>query len=66
MGADGKMLNLQQRACLNIMSQYTPTYKAAEYPKISRRITRKEYAETLKWAKEAGLTNYISQSMPIF
>ena len=32
-------------------------YKAFEYPEIARRITRKEYNDAVKWAKEAGLTN---------
>lgn len=49
--------NLPKDTYLNIMSQYRPMYKAFEYPEISRRITRKEYNEALRWAKEAGLTN---------
>lgn len=48
--------HLPKDTYVNIMSQYTPTYKAFEYPKISRRITRDEYAETIRWAREAGLT----------
>ena len=42
---------------LNIMSQYQPFYKAKDHPDISRRITVKEYALAVKWAKDAGLTN---------
>ena len=49
--------NLPKDTYLNIMSQYRPMYKAFEYPKISRRISRKEYKEAVTWAKEAGLTN---------
>lgn len=49
--------SLPEDTYLNIMSQYTPTYKAFEYPQIARRITDKEYAEAVGWAKEAGLTN---------
>lgn len=49
--------NLSKDTYLNIMSQYTPTYKAFDYPEISRRISRKEYGEAVKCAKEAGLTN---------
>jgi len=50
--------NLPKNTYLNIMSQYTPMYKAFEYSEISRRITRKEYDEAIsRWAKEAGLTN---------
>ena len=49
--------NLPKDTYLNIMSQYTPMHKAFDYPEISRRITREEYNEAVKWAKEAGLTN---------
>ena len=49
--------NLPKDTYLNIMSQYRPMYKAFEYPEIARKITRKEYADALNWAKEAGLTN---------
>jgi putative pyruvate formate lyase activating enzyme len=56
--------NLPKDTYLNIMSQYRPMYKAFEYPKISRRLTRKEYDEALRWAKEAGLTNLDVQGWP--
>ena len=56
--------NLPKDTFLNIMSQYTPVYKAFDYPEIARRITRAEYNETLKWAKEAGLTNAYAQKIP--
>ena len=49
--------NLPKDTYLNIMSQYTPMYKAHEYPEIARRITREEYSEAIQAAKEAGLTN---------
>ncbi len=49
--------NLPKNTYLNIMSQYRPTYKAFEYPEISRRITQQEYSEAVRWAKDAGLTN---------
>ena len=49
--------NLPKDTCFNIMAQYRPMYKAFDYPEISRRITRKEYSDAIKWAKEAGLTN---------
>ncbi|MDY6863993.1 MAG: radical SAM protein [Thermodesulfobacteriota bacterium] len=49
--------NLPKDTYLNIMSQYRPMYKAIAYPEISRRISRKEYYEACRWAKEAGLTN---------
>ena len=49
--------NLPKDMYINIMSQYRPMYKAFEYPEIGRRITRKEYNDAVRWAKEAGLTN---------
>ncbi|MBN2467074.1 MAG: radical SAM protein [Deltaproteobacteria bacterium] len=49
--------NLPTDTYLNIMSQYMPTYKAREYPEISRRITRREYREAIGWAEKAGLAN---------
>jgi putative pyruvate formate lyase activating enzyme len=58
--------NLPKDTYLNIMSQYTPTYKAFEYPKIARRITFDEYDQAVKWAKKAGLTNLNIQGYPLF
>lgn len=49
--------NLPKNTYLNLMSQYTPRYKASEYPEISRRITREEYSDAVDYAKSAGLTN---------
>ncbi|MDY7033113.1 MAG: radical SAM protein [Thermodesulfobacteriota bacterium] len=49
--------NLPKDTYFNIMSQYTPVYKAFEYPEISRKINREEYVEAVQWAEEAGLTN---------
>jgi putative pyruvate formate lyase activating enzyme len=39
------------------MAQYNPVFKAFDYPEISRRITREEYGEVVRRAKELGLTN---------
>jgi putative pyruvate formate lyase activating enzyme len=47
---------LSPKTYVNLMSQYRPEYKAMEYPEISRRLTRSEYAEALAWAKKYGLT----------
>jgi putative pyruvate formate lyase activating enzyme len=49
--------NLPKDTYLNLMSQYRPMYKANQYPKIDRKLTRAEYKNAVKWAKEAGLTN---------
>ena len=58
--------NLPKDTYLNIMSQYRPMYKAFEYREISRRITRQEYSEAVRWAKEAGLTNLDIQRYVFF
>ena len=49
--------NLPKDTYVNIMAQYSPLYKAFDYPELSRRITRKEYRETVNRAKELGLSN---------
>lgn len=49
--------NLPKDTYVNIMAQYNPHFKALDYPEISRRITREEYARVVKKAKELGLTN---------
>lgn len=49
--------NLPKDTYLNIMSQYRPTYKAVDYPEISRPITREEYQDAVQCARNAGLTN---------
>ncbi len=54
--------NLPKDTYINIMSQYTPVFKASEYPEISRRITISEYRSTIKEAQKAGLTNIKTQS----
>jgi putative pyruvate formate lyase activating enzyme len=42
---------------VNIMSQYTPVFRAHEYPEINRRITTREYRTVVNAAREFGLTN---------
>ena len=49
--------HLPKNTYLNLMSQYRPVYRAFDFPEISRRLTREEYEETIRWAKEAGLFN---------
>ena len=49
--------NLPKDTFVNLMSQYTPTYRAHDYPEIERRITNREYEEAINWARAAGLTN---------
>jgi putative pyruvate formate lyase activating enzyme len=49
--------NLPKNTYFNLMSQYRPMYKAFDYPQISRRLTREEYEEAVRWARDAGLTH---------
>jgi putative pyruvate formate lyase activating enzyme len=49
--------NLPKDTYVNIMAQYTPVYKAYDYPELSRRITKKEYMKVVTKAKDMGLTN---------
>jgi len=43
---------------VNIMGQYSPQFKAHQYPQLSRRPTRDEIAQATRWAREAGLHNF--------
>ena len=56
--------HLPKDTYLNLMSQYRPMYQASNYPQISRRITRKEYARAVKAAEHIGLTNVDVQGFP--
>ncbi len=49
--------NLPKNTYINIMSQYTPTFKAFDYPEIARRISKEEYAKVVNAAKSFGLDN---------
>ena len=43
---------------VNIMGQYRPQHRAREHPPLSRRPTREELDQAMKWAREAGLRNF--------
>ena len=43
---------------INIMDQYSPKYRAREYPPLDRRITPHEYKEAVLIAKNAGLHRF--------
>lgn len=58
--------NLPKDTFLNIMSQYSPMYKAIDYPEISRKITREEYSDAVDYAKASGLTNLEIQGYRFF
>jgi len=48
---------------LNIMAQYHPSYKAFDLPRLSRRITDKEFSEAIELAHRYGL-NRLDRHVP--
>jgi putative pyruvate formate lyase activating enzyme len=48
--------HLPKDTYLNLMSQYRPMYRALDYPEIARRVSREEFSNAVRWAREAGLT----------
>lgn len=46
---------ISKNTYLNLMDQYRPAYKASQYPKLNRRITRQELTKAELAAREAGL-----------
>lgn len=49
--------NLPRDTYINIMAQFTPHFRAFDFPKISRRITSDEYRAVVDAATSAGLTH---------
>ncbi|MCR4424684.1 MAG: radical SAM protein [Firmicutes bacterium] len=43
---------------INIMAQYRPEFRAREHPPLDRAITRGEYEEAIRLAREAGLHRF--------
>jgi putative pyruvate formate lyase activating enzyme len=48
---------------VSIMAQYNPCFKAKEDPNIDRKLTADEYRRAVRWAKEAGLHNILTQEL---
>lgn len=54
--------NLPNDIYVSLMSQYTPYYKAENYPEISRRIIRREYEKVVDHFMKLGFENgYIQE-----
>ena len=49
--------SLPKDTYVNIMAQYTPHFKAYDYPELSRRIRGEEYEKVVRRAQDMGLTN---------
>jgi len=47
---------ISRQTYLNLMDQYRPAYKAHHYPELNRSITRQEYQDAVKMARDAGLS----------
>ena len=41
---------------VNVMAQYHPEFRAAEFPELNRRITHQEYQQAIEIAKRYGIT----------
>ena len=48
---------------VSIMSQYSPRYKACDFPEINRTLTENEYDEITDFALELGLENAFIQKL---
>jgi putative pyruvate formate lyase activating enzyme len=58
--------NLPKDTYVNLMSQYTPMFRANEFPVINRRLYTREYAAAIESATKAGLTNVRTQGYTEF
>jgi putative pyruvate formate lyase activating enzyme len=58
--------NLPKETYVNIMSQYRVEFMAFDFPLIARAITSEEFVESVRWAKEAGLTNLDERTLSHF
>ncbi len=55
--------NFSKETIISLMSQYTPCGKAAEYPTINRRITKREYNTVVNHLMDAGFDNAFVQEL---
>jgi len=53
--------NLPKDTYVNIMSQYTPRFRAGDFREIARRVTREEFLRVVQAARAAGLTRFVAQ-----
>ncbi len=55
--------NIGNHISISLMSQYYPTYKSKDFPKINRIITHEEYAQAVKELDKLGFNNYLLQEL---
>ena len=51
------------KAIISIMGQYTPCYKASQYPKLNKTITPLEYKRVISYFNALGLKNGYCQEL---
>ena len=51
----------REKLYVSIMRQYFPTYKAFDFPEISRRLTTLEYQKVVNHARSLGIVNGFTQ-----
>lgn len=57
------LAELSPEICVSIMSQYSPQYRACQYPGIDRTLTEEEYDEIMGYALDLGLDNAFIQEL---
>ncbi|MGE5328509.1 MAG: radical SAM protein [Deltaproteobacteria bacterium] len=55
--------NLPKDIYTSLMCQYTPMYKACDYPELKRRLYKREYEEIVDYFFEIGLENGFVQEL---
>lgn len=50
-----------QKVYISLMRQYFPTYRAHEFPEISRKLTTLEYEKVVRHAEKLGIVNGYTQ-----
>ena len=50
------LASLSPNTYVNVMTQYRPTFRAHEFPIIARPLTRTEFQDAIRAARDAGLT----------
>ena len=52
-----------EQATVSLMSQYSPQFKARDYPELRGRISRNEYREIVKYAVDLGFEHLLTQGL---
>jgi len=55
--------SISQRSYVNLMEQYYPTYNAFQVEELSRRITKEEYWDVVRYAMKIGINRGIPMDM---